>query len=120
MPGNADYTRVSRLDRGAGRQAHRDDVLGSVEARRVPGDRGDEVVALDRVEPQAVERADGRGARHVAEQRDLAEELARPELVRLGAVDRHAGPSRLDRVETVTWVSLHEHGVAGHDGHGDR
>jgi hypothetical protein len=58
-------------------------------ARRMTRDRGQEVVAREGVEPCVGHRLHGGGARHLPEERDLAEVVAGPERCRAPAGDRH-------------------------------
>ena len=54
-----------------------------------------------------------RGARHLAQQRDLAEEVARPEHPRERSVDRDLEPAALDDVEVLTHLALANDLLAG-------
>src|ERR1051325_44187 len=106
MPGRLDCT--ERLNGRAGRKPGGDDALGRREARRMPRDDADEVVALERVELQVLECPHRRRPRHVAQQSDLAEEVAGPELARRRAVDVDLRPPGLDHVEAVAVLALDE------------
>ena len=53
------------------REAAGDDGVGGLRALRVPGDRAQELVAIERVQVDVVLRRDRRRARDVAQQRDL-------------------------------------------------
>src|SRR5437764_1147595 len=108
MPGDSECTR--RLDARGDRHARRHDALRGLEARRVPGHDADEVVPLDRVEAQIVDRSDGCRSRNVAQERDLAEEVAGAEGARLRAVEVHPRGAGLDRVEAVAVLALREDG----------
>src|SRR6185503_2773504 len=54
-------------------EALSDDRVGGLTARRMAADCGDELVALERQERSVASGSHRGGARHVAEQRDLAE-----------------------------------------------
>ena len=85
----------------AGREPGGHDVLGGRERRSVARHGGDEVLPLDGVDPERLDGSHGRRARDVAQQRDLAEEVARPELARRAVVELHRRCSGCDRVEVV-------------------
>src|SRR5881275_1083241 len=71
-------------------EPRRDDASGGFGARGVSGHGLAEHRALVRHEPQGRQRTDSRRSGHVADERDLAEQVAGSELT-------HSRPSRLDR-----------------------
>src|SRR4051812_5098530 len=87
-------------------EARSDDCVGSLAAHRVAADRGDELVALEGQERGIRPGGDGRRARHVAEQRDLAEVVARPERGDDFAVDQHVHIPLVHEVEAVADLAL--------------
>lgn len=68
------------------------DRLGRVAARRVPGHRGHELVAFERPQRRVFRGRHRCGAQHRAQQRDLPEEIARPEIAQDLAASRAAWP----------------------------
>ena len=69
----------------------RDHCPGCFFARRMAGDRCDEVVALEGVQREIRVGGDRRSAQYVTKQRNLAERVARPEFRPLLAVDGDRG-----------------------------
>src|SRR5262249_58725730 len=101
---------------GNGRDAGAKSLLDHLFAGRANGGvchGGEEVVALERVELRSGGRADGRGARRVPEQRDLAEEVAAP-CGPAGAV-RDLELAVADDVEAVADIALAHDQRAGLD-----
>src|SRR5581483_4070888 len=78
-----------------------DDRVGRAGARRMAGHGREELVAAEGMEQDVGLGDDGRRARHVPEQGDLAEALPGAELADARAADRHREPSELDHVEAV-------------------
>ena len=68
------------------------------------------VVAVEREQLHRPARGDRRRARHVAQQRDLAEALARPERAHGLAVDEHLDLALVDHVVAVAGVALRDDG----------
>src|ERR687886_113150 len=66
----------------------------------------EEVVAVEGVEGQVRASGDGRGAGNGAQERDLAEEVARPLLAQVGSVARDLGAALVDDVEPIARISL--------------
>ena len=55
------------------------------------GHRSDELVALDRIDPERIDGSHGGRSRDVAQESDLTEEVTRPELPRRAVVELHRG-----------------------------
>ena len=105
-----------RVAPGAERaEARRDHRVGRRRARSVARDRRDERLALERDELDVRHRGHGRRARHVAQERDLAERLAGAE-----AAPEDRDLARLDHVEAIAGVALAQDHRAGREGHGGR
>src|SRR5204863_7555461 len=66
----------------------------------VAGDGGEEVLALERVEPRVDGRRDGGGARDVSQQRDLAEIVGLVR-ARVAALDLDVEFALVDAVEAI-------------------
>ena len=67
----------------------------------MPGDRSQEVLALERVQPDAPAGSNGRRARHVVKERDLTEMVAAAERGHVRGVHADVDLAVRDRVEAV-------------------
>ena len=76
------------------------------------------MIAVEALQDGGGGRGDGRRARDVAEESDLADEIARPERGDVAAVFRHFDLAGFDDVETVAPVALANHDLAGPGGDG--
>src|SRR4051794_34492015 len=82
------------------------------------GDGREEVVAVEREEVGVARRADRRGARHVPQERNLAEVRALALAPRWASVDEDLDLAPVDDVEAVTVVAAADQLVAGGGVHG--
>ena len=94
------------------RQPRRHRRLGDLLHVVVAGDRGDEDVALERVQLHVGLGRHGRRPRHVLQERDLAEVVAGPELRHPASLLGDDDGALLDRVEAVTLVAFADDHVA--------
>ncbi len=98
---------------GSGRgETLRDDRVGGLDARRMTCHRGDELVALERVQVDVLDSRDRRCSRHVAEERDLAEVVAGTELPHRRSIHRDLELTGIDDEEAVAGLSLAYDGIA--------
>ena len=79
------------------------------------GHGGDERVPIQSVEPKGRDRPNRRRARHVTEEGDLAEEVARLQHADAFTADLDVGAAVGDHVEAVTEIPLFEDDVFGFD-----
>src|SRR5436189_6448820 len=95
--------RTLRSD-GRDSETRADHSLGGLATRGMAGDGGDEVVPLERIQLDIRRRAHRGSARHVAQERDLAEVRAWALTPRWLLVDEHVDLSDADDVEAVSVV----------------
>ncbi len=89
------------------------DLLGGHPARGRAGDRAEEVVAAERIQPERHRRDDRRRSGDVTQQRDLPETVASSETTRHDAISDHVGRATFDHEEVVPGVTL-RHDVFAH------
>ena len=87
--------------------------IGGRRAGRVAGDRGDELVSVERQQLGAVRHVDAGGAGHVADERDLAEVAALAQPGDDSVLGHHVDLAALDQIEAVSRVAGREHRLAG-------
>src|SRR5436189_1991587 len=96
--------RTLRSD-GRDSETRADHSLGGLATRGMAGDGGDEVVPLERIQLDIRRRAHRGSARHVAQERDLAEVRATTLTPRRLPADEHVDLSLADHVKAVSVVS---------------
>src|SRR5687767_10139385 len=93
--------------------------LGGRRRRGVTGDRGQEVVALERVKARVGDRGHRRGPRNVAQERDLSEGVTRTGERAAAAVGLDLELALGEDVEAVAHVAGADHGPPRRDVHLD-